>query len=99
MEIQRDFADYIIAQAAETNRSPEAFLAQLRTWYDGFCFASNAENVYNPYSVVHLFYHRSFSNYWFETWTPTFLIKLIRERNYDIEHFDNLVVNEIDFKA
>lgn len=98
-EIRRDFADYIAAFAAETNRSPEDFLAQLRTWYDGFCFAPNAENVYNPYSVVHLFYQRSFTNHWFETGTPTFLIKLIRERNYDLEHFDNLAVNEIDFKT
>jgi|LakMenEpi03Aug12_release.lakeMendotaPanAssembly.Ray.scaffolds.fasta_scaffold285393_1 hypothetical protein len=98
-EIRLNFADYVTAFATERNQSTEELLAQLRTWYDGFCFAPNAENVYNPYSVVHLFYQRSFTNHWFETGTPTFLIKLIRERNYDLDHFDNLVVNEIDFKT
>lgn len=98
-EIRRDFADHLTLFAAEINRSTEDLLVQLRTWYDGFCFAPEAENVYNPYSVIHLFYHRSFANYWFETGTPTFLVKLIRERNYDIEHFTDLVVNEIDFKT
>ncbi|KDB51228.1 hypothetical protein X805_31810 [Sphaerotilus natans subsp. natans DSM 6575] len=36
--------------------------------------------VYNPYDVLNLFQKRVFGAYWFETGTPSFLIKLLAER-------------------
>jgi hypothetical protein len=46
-----------------------------------------------------LFYHQRFSNYWFESGTPTFLIKLIKEYNYDIQQFDELILDELAFSV
>ncbi|MEA3310100.1 MAG: PD-(D/E)XK nuclease domain-containing protein, partial [Chloroflexota bacterium] len=71
----------------------------VRRWYDGFCFAADCESVYNPFSLLKLFKHRRFANYWFETGTPTFLIKLIREQKYDIQLMENLVVDELAFSS
>ena len=98
-EIKRDFADHIDALAHKTESTSDQLLAKLAHWYDGFCFAAEGETVYNPYSVIHLFYHQRFANYWFETGTPTFLIKLIRDRNYEIEHIETVDLLEIDFKS
>ena len=40
-----------------------------------------------PFSVLSFFDQASFQNFWFETGTPTFLIKLLnRERQYDLEN-------------
>ncbi|MEZ4664613.1 MAG: AAA family ATPase [Caldilineaceae bacterium] len=98
-EIRRYLADRIEAFAQREGISAEAFLANMRSWYNGFCFAPAAENVYNPFSTLLLFYHQRFSNYWFESGTPTFLIDLLRDRNYHIPDLEQLVVKEIDFST
>jgi PD-(D/E)XK nuclease superfamily/Predicted AAA-ATPase len=74
-------------------------LEQIRNWYNGFCFVEECERVYNPFSTLQLFNKQRFANYWFETGTPTFLVKLIREQNYDIHQLDELEVSELGFST
>jgi hypothetical protein len=50
----------------------------IRRWYNGYNW--RGESVYNPYDVLLLFSNREFAPYWFETGTPTFLVKLLEER-------------------
>ena len=42
---------------------------------------------------------QDFRNYWFETGTPTFLIRLLKTRNYDIRDLDNMRVDELAFSS
>ena len=51
---------------------------EIRRWYNGYNWLGTG--VYNPYDVLNLFWKRSFSSYWFETGTPSFLVKLLAER-------------------
>ena len=51
---------------------------EIRRWYNGYNWLGTG--VYNPYDVLNLFWKRSFSPYWFETGTPSFLVKLLAER-------------------
>ena len=51
---------------------------EIRRWYNGYNWLGTG--VYNPYDVLNLFWKRSFSSYWFETGTPSFLVKLLTER-------------------
>ena len=78
-------------------KSREEILADIQYWYDGFCFAPNAPKVYNPFSLLMLFDKGSFEVYWFETGTPTFLIKLIRQKGYDLEQMEELYVRQAAF--
>ncbi len=57
-EIRENLADHIRAFAQKEGISEEAFIEQRRDWYNGFCFAPEAENVYNPFSTLLLFYHQ-----------------------------------------
>jgi hypothetical protein len=50
----------------------------VRTWYNGYNWLG--ASVYNPFDALLLFSHRRFRPYWFETGTPTFLIKILSER-------------------
>lgn len=59
-ELRRDFAEYIAEMAHESGHNPEAFLQEIQLWYDGFCFTLNDENVYSPYSVIHLIVSQTF---------------------------------------
>ena len=96
----RDYFDDYLASLSATLAQPQPALRQhIRRWYDGFCFAANAQNVYNPFSIMKLFKHDHFSNFWFETGTPTFLIKLIKEKGYNIRLMENLLVDELAFSS
>ncbi len=71
----------------------DADLGELKKWYNGYNFLK--DNVYNPFDIL-LFIrnHFSYKNYWFETGTPSFLIKLIKEQNYYLPDLENLVIGE-----
>jgi hypothetical protein len=51
---------------------------EIRKWYNGYNWLGDA--VYNPFDLLLLFDQRQFRPYWFETGTPTFLIKLLSEQ-------------------
>lgn len=52
--------------------------AEIRRWYNGYHWLGTP--VYNPFDLLLLFRNRQFRPYWFETGTPTFLVKLLTER-------------------
>jgi hypothetical protein len=47
----------------------------IKKWYNGYTWDLSV-SVYNPFSLMHFFREGRFQNYWFETGTPTFLIKI-----------------------
>ncbi|WP_462269000.1 ATP-binding protein [Desulfobacter sp.] len=51
---------------------------KIKEWYNGYNFL--AEPVYNPFDVLLYLKKREFKPYWFETGTPSFLPRLLRER-------------------
>jgi hypothetical protein len=55
-------------------------LAEIRRWYNGFSW-DGKNSVYNPFSTLVLLLQKNFTNLWFETGSPTFIINLLKERN------------------
>lgn len=51
---------------------------KIREWYNGYNWLG--ESVYNPFDLLLLFEKRVFKPFWYETGSPTFLLKLLRER-------------------
>jgi len=68
-------------------------MKKVKEWYNGYNFLGN--DMYNPFDIL-LFISKGhkFKNYWFETGTPTFLMKLIEKNNYFLPNLANLVVDE-----
>ena len=56
----------------------------MRALYDGYHFCEFTEGVFNPFSVLNVFDGYKFSNYWFQTGTPTFLVELLQRSEYDL---------------
>lgn len=98
-ELQTNFQDHISALGMTERLSESALVEKIRHWYNGFCFVENADNVYNPFSTLQLFHQQRFSNFWFETGTPTFLINLLKQTRYPIEQLENLRLREISFST
>lgn len=58
-------------------------MAEMKDWYNGYSW-DGEHYVYNPFSILNLFFDNQFGEYWFATGTPTFLMKLIRSRSYGV---------------
>jgi len=65
---------------------------KVKQWYNGYAWLG--ESVYNPFDILLLFDKKMFKPYWFETGTPTFLIKLLQKKKYFIPEIENLEVGE-----
>ena len=56
----------------------------IQQWYNGYQWEVGSP-VYNPFSVLNLFDSTRFANYWWESGTPTFLLKLLKQEfQYDL---------------
>ncbi|WP_083633723.1 ATP-binding protein [Rhodoferax antarcticus] len=64
----------------------------IRDWYNGYNWLGTP--VYNPFGLLLLFRTRQFKAHWFETGTPTFLIKLLRERQQFTPDLSRIVASE-----
>ena len=76
---------------------------QIRASYNGYNWRG-AENVYNPWAILHLFQSREFKAHWFETATPRFLVDTLIDRGLsapDLEalHADDDLLSAFDVAA
>jgi hypothetical protein len=76
--------DGYIYQMAETNAiSTSEARDLLKKWYNGYRFSPlNPNKVYNPISILNTFTDGYIGNYWFTTGTPSFLVNLMKQKNY-----------------
>ena len=77
---------------------------ELKDCYDGYHFTHNSIGIYNPFSLLNAFKYKEFGSYWFETGTPTYLVKLLKKHHYDLERMaheetDAQVLNSIDSES
>jgi hypothetical protein len=56
----------------------------LKKTYDGYHFAGDSVGVYNPFSLLSALKKGKVDYYWFETGTPTFLVRILREIGFDV---------------
>lgn len=59
-------------------------LEMLRRQYDGYHFSWPSPGVYNPWSVLNCLANQDVRDYWFESGTPTFLIKLLQKSHWPL---------------
>lgn len=83
-EIRTQLSDSINNMAVANGMTREDTLAQLKKKYDGYHFHKNAIGVYNPFSLLNALRKGEFEDYWFETGTPSFLVKLLQQSNYNL---------------
>ena len=99
-ELQAYFAPEIQSLADEQGISYDDCCGKLKSTYDGYRFHPDGVGVYNPFSLLKAFYDKEFGAYWFETGTPTFLIRQLHENAFDIRRFSDktLYTNERTLK-
>ena len=97
--------DIELHEFAETQGlSYDKLCTKLKEYYDGYHFTHNSIGIYNPFSLLNAFKYKEFGSYWFETGTPTYLVKLLKKHHYDLEQMaheetDVQVLNSIDSES
>ncbi len=89
-EMHAYFEESIRELSASVGLSYEDTLAKLKKQYDGYHFHQNSTGVYNPFSLLNTFSKQEFNDYWYETGTPTFLVRLLKETDYDLRKLDEV---------
>ena len=82
-EIEKYFLDYIKSVAQKYKNIYPDIMPEIKKWYDGYSW-DGLNFVYNPWSLMTFFDSEVFGNYWFATGTPTFLMELIKKRNFTV---------------
>ena len=84
-EIEEYFSPFVENAAKVLNISYEACLNKMATYYDGYCFDSNAStHVFTPRSVLNFLKYpqNEFDNYWYESSRlPSVLINYIKKHS------------------
>ena len=62
---------------------------KLASMYDGYHFTHDVEGVYNPFCLLKCFREKDFGSYWFESGTPSFLVKTLQNEPLELEHLIN----------
>ena len=87
-ELKRDFRYGISKMAEAYGVSCEDMTERLRLNYDGYHFTVDGDDVYNPFSLIYAFAENYISSFWFETGTPTFLVKLLLNGNFKLQDLE-----------
>ena len=88
-ELERDFQPEIAALADRSRMTPAGVLAKMEARYDGYHFHPEGAGMFNPFSVLSAFDKMDFGDYWFHTGTPTFLVELLKESDFDLRELIN----------
>ena len=98
-EMESNFRPYIARFALKQGISEAEMTEKLRRYYNGYRFSDKDLKVYNPFSILCAFDDNQLKNYWFESGTPTFLVNLLKEKNYPVAKIDTLQLDEMIFSV
>ncbi len=92
-ELTRNLGPELEVMASKLGTDADGCLSALRAQYDGYCFHPSGpakpsgepdeRRVYNPFSLLSALTEGTLGSWWFETGTPTFLVRRLREAQLD----------------
>lgn len=95
------FTESVNELAKANDLSIQKCYEQLARMYDGYHFCEDSNGIYNPFSILNTFDFLKFKEYWVETGTPSFLVKVMKQTDYDVtrlssEEADSTLLSSID---
>lgn len=95
-ELKSTFGESVEELARANELSVGDCYKKLAQMYDGYHFTENSVGIYNPFSLLNTFNSGKFRMYWFETGTPTFLVRYLKQGNYNL---DNISRNDVSLET
>jgi len=98
-EVDGYFGTGIKKIAKKKDKTYEDLRKTLKETYNGYRFSKKTEAVYNPVSITKFVQNEEIEHYWFETGTPSFLLELMKENNYNLMNLESLKLNAAAFST
>lgn len=83
--------------AEHLHLSVDETFERLKRKYDGYHFSKNSEDVYNPFSLIKALASGDIGDYWFDSGTPTYIIKLLQNYNVGLRDLTGQDAGVSDF--
>lgn len=96
-ELHTVFEEDIAMLAKEYECTPEDMRRRLKERYDGYHFSGKSPDIYNPFSILKAFAQKWIKDYWFESGTPTYLIRQMMHFKMDPTTLDNIEASSYVF--
>ena len=96
-EIDEQMQPDVELLAEEYGVTPKEMRQMLRDTYDGYHFAGKSPDIYNPFSLMKAFNERRLAHFWFESGTPSYLLRQMHRFRTDITKLDDLEVPASSF--
>lgn len=93
-ELHSCFMAEIEELAEEEVLTVEETLRQLKINYGGYHFSRSLLDIYNPYSVINALGKIQITDYWSRSGFPTFLFKLLKNKEIDFEDLNGILATE-----
>ena len=88
-ELQTQMRPWVEHLAGDLGLSVEETLARLKQNYDGYHFARDLKDVYNPYSLLQALKWGETNDFWFDTGTPSSLVNMMQKFGSRVVDFDD----------
>ena len=98
IELYDNFAIHISDTSKNMDLSICELKKNIKMWYNGYSW-DGIEKVYNPFSILKFFSSERFSNFWFDTGTPSFLIENMKKRKFELSDLEKIEVEEYVFNS
>jgi len=95
-ELAANFSESLTQLADANGMTTEEVKTRLKHEYDGYHFSKSGEGIYNPFSLLNAFAKKDFRHYWMSTGMPSFLIKLLESRDWNLSEISGTTVSEAD---
>lgn len=83
-ELVETFGPEIAALGERNGFSYEETLSRLTSMYDGYHFHPYGAGMFNPFSILNAFDKMWLGHYCFQTGTPTYLVQLLKQSDYNL---------------
>ncbi len=82
-----------IRQMGEVNGwSYDRTVMELKQHYDGYHFARDLTDVYNPYSLLNALQDSYLGSYWYQTGTPTRLLEKLTRWDFPVQDLEDTMI-------
>ena len=99
-ELQTQMSEDIDAFGEKLEMTREETINALRRYYDGYHFAGQSPDVFNPFSLLNAMANGMLDYYWFTSGTPTYLINMMRKFGVAYTDFaEGMEADASDFDA
>ena len=98
-EMLTQMTDYLDDFAEIRQITREEAIAGLKQKYDGYHFTWPSPDIFNPFSLLNALQDHDYTNYWFSSGTPTYLIEMLRKYNVVPSDISKMEALASDFDA